>query len=174
MKNSENSGENHRETLWRLVKDTRFAMFTTTHANGHLHSRPMTTQNKSIDETDSLWFFMSRKANTVAEIIAEHQVNVVYANPNKDSYVSVSGEATVVDSHEKKVELWTKLSEAWFPGGVSDPDLALVCVKISHAHYWDVDTFEIVQLYKMAKAVITGVPPKMGKEGEVRISGSQH
>ena len=174
MTDSNDSGENPRETLWRLVKDIRFAMFTTTHANGHLHSRPMTTQNKSIDQTDSLWFFMSRRAKPVAELQAEPQVNVVYVDPGKDSYVSVSGEATVVDDLAKKTELWTKLTEAWFPGGVNDPDLALVRVKISHAHYWDVDTSEIVQLYEMAKAVVTGVPPKMGKEGEVRISGSQH
>ena len=77
MTDSNDSGENPRETLWRLVKDIRFAMFTTTHANGHLHSRPMTTQNKSIDQTDSLWFFMSRRAKPVAELQAEPQVNVV-------------------------------------------------------------------------------------------------
>ena len=174
MTNLNESGENQRETLWRLVKDIRFAMFTTTHASGHLHSRPMTTQNKSIDETDSLWFFMSRHAGTVSELEAEPRVNVVYADPEKDSYVSVSGEASVVDDLGRKKELWTKLTEAWFPDGVTDPNLTLVCVKISHAHYWDVDTSQIVQLYKMAKAVVTGVPPKMGKEGEVRISGAQH
>ena len=174
MTNSNNSGESHRETLWRLVKDIRFAMFTTTHANGHLHSRPMTTQNKSIDETDSLWFFMSRHAKSVTELEAEPQVNIVYADPDEDSYVSVSGVASVVDDLEKKTELWTKLTEAWFPGGVNDPNLTLVRVKISHAHYWDVDTSQIVQLYRMAKAVVTGVPPKMGKQGEVRISGPQH
>jgi len=39
-------------------------------------------------------------------------------------------------------------------------------VKILHAHYWDVNTNQIVQLYKMAKAVFTGVPPKMGNEGD--------
>ena len=174
MTNPNDSGESHRETLWRLVKDIRFAMFTTVHASGHLHSRPMTTQNKSIDETDSLWFFMSRHASPVVELEAESRVNVVYADPDKDSYVSVSGEATVIDDLEKKKELWTKLTEAWFPGGVNDPNLTLVRVKISHAHYWDVDTSQIIQLYKMAEAVITGVQPKMGKEGEVRISGSQH
>ena len=54
-----------RSRLWSLVKDIRFAMFTTRHANGHLHSRPMTTQNSRIDEDSSLWFFMSRGGDPV-------------------------------------------------------------------------------------------------------------
>ena len=49
-----------REHLWALIKDIRFGMFTSRHGNGHLHSRPMTTQNRAIDEDTSLWFFMSR------------------------------------------------------------------------------------------------------------------
>jgi general stress protein 26 len=34
--------------LWPLIKGIKFAMFTTQHGNGHLHSRPMTTQNKTM------------------------------------------------------------------------------------------------------------------------------
>src|SRR5689334_7111462 len=43
-----------REKLWDLIKDIKFAMFTTHHRNGHLHSRPMTTQNTKVDEDSSL------------------------------------------------------------------------------------------------------------------------
>ena len=169
------SNETPRQTLWRLVKDIRFAMFTTRHTNGHLHSRPMTIQNKSIDESDSLWFFMSRRGEPVADIEAQHQVNVTFADPGSDSYVSVSGSAGVVEDTAKKQELWSAMNKAWFPGGVSDPDLALVQVKITHAHYWDVEASKIVQLYEMAKAAMTGTTPKdLGHEAEIRISGVRH
>ena len=67
------------ELLWDLIKDIKFAMFTTRHHNGHLHSRPMTTQNQQADEDDSLWFFMSRSAEPVADLESEPNVNVVYA-----------------------------------------------------------------------------------------------
>ena len=53
-------------------------------ANGHLHSRPMTTQNSKVDEDDSLWFFMSKKGDPVADFEADPTVNVAYANPSKD------------------------------------------------------------------------------------------
>jgi general stress protein 26 len=159
-----------REQLWDLIKDIKFAMFTTRHDNGHLHSRPMTTQNKKVDEDSSLWFFMSRSGDPVHDLEADSTVNIVYADTGKDSYVSVSGTAAVVDNLAKKEQLWTKAAEAWFTGGVTDPDLALVQVKITHANYWDVKSSKLVQLFAMAKAALTGKPPKdLGETGEVRM-----
>ena len=117
-----------RTKLWGLVKDIRFAMFTTRHGNGHLHSRPMTTQNSNLDEDSNLWFFMSRNGHPVADLSADPSVNVAYADTDEDSYVSVSGTASVVEDRAKKQQLWSKTAEAWFPGGVDDPDLALVRV----------------------------------------------
>jgi general stress protein 26 len=71
-----------RERLWSLIKDIRFAMFTARRAgSGHLHSWPMTTQNSKVDEDSSLWFFMSRKNEPVADILEDPVVNVVYADP---------------------------------------------------------------------------------------------
>lgn len=159
-----------RERLWDLIQDTKFAMFTTRHSNGHLHSRPMTTQNKKVDEDSSLWFFMSRSGDPVDDITAEPNVNVAYANPDKDSYVSVSGIARVVENLAKKEQLWSKLNEAWFQGGVTDPDLALVQVQITHAGYWDVKSNKLVQLFAMARAAVTGRSPReIGEHGEVRM-----
>lgn len=158
------------EQLWDLIKDIKFAMFTTRHGNGHMHSRPMTTQNRKIDEDNALWFFMSRKGEPVTDIAADATVNVAYADPGADSYVSVSGTASVVEDIERKKALWSKFTEAWFPGGVDDPDLALVRVDIIHAGYWDVKSNKLVQLAKMATAAVTGKPPQMGEHKEVRLS----
>ena len=159
-----------RAKLWDLIKDIRFAMFTTRHSNGHLHSRPMTTQNSKLDEDRSLWFFMSRKSEPVADLAGDSTVNVVYADPGEDSYVSVSGTAVVVEDMARKERLWSKMAQAWFPGGSTDPDLALVCVTISHANYWDVEESKVVQLYKMAKAAVTGKPPtNLGEQAEIRM-----
>ncbi len=159
-----------RTKLWELIKDIRFAMFTTRHANGHLHSRPMTTQNSSIDEDSSLWFFMARDDDPVADLTADPTVNLVYADPGADSYVSVSGKARVVENLDKKRQLWSKPAEAWFPGGPENANLALVEVQIVHAHYWDVRESKIVQMFQMAKAVVTGKPPQhLGESGEVRM-----
>jgi general stress protein 26 len=155
------------DKLTELIKDIKFGMFTTHKVQGHLHSRPMTTQNKRIDD-DSLWFFMSRSGESVAEFEGDDQVNVSYADAGSDTYVSVSGTAHVVEDMGRKQALWNKGAEAWFKGGVNDPDLALVQVRIAHADYWDVKENKLVQLYRMAEAAMTGKPPKMGEHGRVR------
>jgi general stress protein 26 len=159
-----------RDKLWKMIKDIKFAMFTTRHGNGHLHARPMTTQNKALEADESLWFFMSKKSGPVDDLKADPTVNVVYASPSSDTYVSVSGTAAMIEDAAKKQQLWGKLNEAWFPGGPSDPDLALVQVRIVHANYWDVKESKIVQLFEMAKAALTGKPPtELGEHGEVRM-----
>jgi general stress protein 26 len=161
---------NDRDTLWSLIKDIKFAMFTTRHGNGHLHSRPMTTQNRAIDEDSSLWFFMSRSSGPVQDLEADPQVNITYADPGDDNYVSVSGTARVVEDRARKQALWNKMTEAWFPKGVDDPDLALVQVSITHADYWDSKDSKLTQLFKMAKAAVTGHPPRdMAEHGKVRM-----
>ena len=97
------------------------------------------------------------------------QVNVAYADPGKDTWVSVSGTAEVVDDAAMKRHLWSRINDAWFPGGPDDPDVALVRVRMTHAHYWDVNTNKLVQLIKMVAASVTDKPPKMGESGEVRM-----
>lgn len=166
------SDESPNQTLWRLIREIKFSMFTTKHSNGHIHARPITTQNKAVDEDNLLWFFMSRTSEPVADLKSYPRVAVIYADPGKDSYVSVSGDASVVESKAKAQELWNTFADAWFPGGVDDPDLALVSVKIEHAHFWDVSENKIVQIYKMAKSAINGTPPDIGREGEVRMGGA--
>lgn len=157
-----------RQRLGELIKDIRFAMFTTRH-DGQLHSRPMTTQLPEDDDSARLWFFASRKGAPVADIGRDSNVNVSYADPDKDAYVSVSGHAKVVEDMARKNALWSTIAEAWFPGGVTDPDLALIEVTISGAELWDVNANKAMQLFKMAKAAVTGDrPDEMGEHATVR------
>ena len=161
---------NDRGQLWALIKDIKFGMFTTRYQNGHLHSQPMTTRNQLVDEDDRLWFFMSRSSGPVSDLLIDPNVNVCFANPGSHSYVSVSGEARAVSDPAKLRRLWTKTAGEWFPGGIDDPDLALIEVQILHARYWDMKVNKFTQLYKYAKLVVTGESsPSVGAVGEVHI-----
>ncbi|MCA0303085.1 MAG: pyridoxamine 5'-phosphate oxidase family protein [Proteobacteria bacterium] len=156
--------------LWDLIGDIRFAMFTSRQADGSLHAQPMTTQNGSEDRGGVLWFFMSRSGQPVADLEAHPEVSVAYADTGKDSYVSISGAARVVDDAARTKALWTPAAQAWFPGGPTDPDLALVALLIAEAEYWDVTANKATQLFKMAKAALTGEPPRdMGQHRRVEI-----
>ena len=158
-------------TLWTLIKHIKFGMLTHRHDDGHLHSVPLTTQNKANDEGMALYFFISRKSEIATCIAKDANVNVAYAHPGNDRYVSVSGKATVIEDQTKKNDLFTSFAKAWFPGGATDPDLALLQVNIGHAEYWDVKESKMVQLAKMAKAAMTGKPPeKLGEHKELSLS----
>ena len=158
------------ETLWDLIKDIKFGMLTHRHSNGMMHSSPLTTQNKSLDENSTLYFFISRKSEMAGALGQDANVNVSYAHPGKDSYVSVSGKAVIAEDQAKKEELWSSFAKAWFPGGVNDPDLALLEVGIHKAEYWDVTESKMVQLAKMATAAVTGKQPQLGEHKELNLS----
>jgi len=158
------------ETLWRLIQDIRFAMLVTQSAHGDLRSHPITTQNREQHEDSVLWFFISSSSEVVKDIQLHPRVNLAYASPEDDHYVSVTGTARIVDNLDKKRELWSTLSQAWFPGGVTDPDLTLLAVDIATAEYWDVRSSKMVQLYKMARAVMKGEQvARMGEHGHVQM-----
>ena len=159
------------DTLWELIKDIKYGMLTHRHANGMLHAHPLTTQNQSIDERSQLYFFISRKSELAQRLLQDGNVNVSYADPGDDSYVSLSGQATINEDQAKKEDLWSPVARAWFPAGVNDPDLALLAVHIHHAEYWDVKESKMVQLAKMAKAALTGeTPPRLGEHKELHLS----
>lgn len=154
--------------LWSLIKDIRFAMITTHRAGEHFQAWPMTMQNQDFAE-GKLWFFMSRSGHAVRELQASQNVGVAFADHGKDTYVSLSATARIVDDRSKVHALWSKLDDAWFKGGADDPDVALVELDIVHGHYWDVKESKLVQLFRMAKAALTGQQPRLGESGELRV-----
>ena len=159
------------EKLFDLIKDTRFGMLTHRHSDGQLHSHPLTTQNKKADEGAMLYFFVPKNGDIARHVASDASVNVAYANTDADSYVSVAGQASLLEDQAKKEELFNPMAKAWFPAGVTDPNLGLLAVKIVEAEYWDVDDSKMVQLFKMAKAAITGETPKdLGEHKKLNVS----
>lgn len=163
--------ENTFDYLQDLIRDIRFAMFTTRGADGKLYARPMTTQTADAGphRPDTIWFFMSRSSDSVRELTADPTVNVSYADTGDDAYISVAGTAHIIESRAEKERFWSKPVEAWFPNGIDDPDLALIAVQIDSAEYWNITEGKLTQIAKMAKAALTGEPPRdMGEHGTVK------
>ena len=160
------SSQDPHKRLWELIKHTRFGMLTHRHENGSLHAHPLTTQNKSLEADMTLYFFVSKKTALGQRIQKDGNVNVSYSDTAKDTYVSICGQASVSEDMRLKQHLFNALAKAWFPGGVNDPDLELVQVRIVHAEYWDVKESKTTQLYKMAKAAVTGQQPTIGEHRE--------
>jgi general stress protein 26 len=155
--------------LWELIKDTRFGMFTHRHGeDGLLHSHPLTTQNRSVDEDATLYFFVPKDGELAKQLPHDDVVNVAYANPDDDSYVSVAGRAAMLEDESLKRALFNSAAKAWFPDGADDPNLGLLAVRIESAEFWDVTESKVSQLLKIARAALTGDGrPQLGEHKKV-------
>ncbi len=146
------------EDIWKRIEAVRFAMLTTVDADGSLSSRPMTTVQKQFEGT--LWFFSSRSSPPAVAIAKNAAVGLQYSDPDDDLYVSLSGDARLEHDRARMQSLWSPMVKAWFPEGIDDPDLVLLRVDVHKAEYWDVKESKPVQLFKMARAAMTGERPK--------------
>lgn len=155
-----NHAPTHAESFARLseiIREINIAMLTTVADDGTLRSRPMATQQ--IDLIDgALWFFTSSDSPKTDEILHHRKVNVAYASVDKQRYVSVSGLAQVSRDRVKIRELWKPTAKIWFPLGADDPTLILLRVEVTAAEYWDSAGSKMMQLYGLAKSMVTGNP----------------
>jgi general stress protein 26 len=142
------------QKLNELIHKIDFTMLTTIDTDGTLRSRPMSTQKTPFDGT--LWFFTGASSEKVFETRHHNQVNLSYADPKNQRYVSVSGVAELSRDQAKMKELWNPAYKAWFPDGLDDPDLALLKVHVEKAEYWDSPNGTVVTLIGFAKALLTG------------------
>jgi general stress protein 26 len=149
--------KNELDELTKRIKDVKFGMFTTTDSEGRLTSRPLTSQQ--VDETGTMWFFVSDQEEFTRHLLNNPSVNVSFADVDDHLYVSVSGRAELTRDRAKMEELWKPSVKAWFPQGLDDPHVTLLKVSMQSAEYWDTGNSKMVTLFAMAKAAVTGKPP---------------
>lgn len=160
--------EDDLEKLRELVKDIDFCMLTTVDENGGLHSRPMSS-NGDIDSDGDIWFFTSASSHKVSEIAKLPKVNLSFADPDNQRYVSVSGKAEIIRDRKKIEELWRPEFKIWFPEGKDDPEVALLRVNLEKAEYWDSPSSTIGYALSFVSSFITGKEPDMGENKKLEL-----
>lgn len=144
--------EDKQQKVRDLIKSTRLAMLTSIAPDGRLVSKPMATQDVEFD--GDVWFIAERDSDKVRNIRANPSVNVAYAS--SDSWVSLAGNAEVVDDHAKLTELWNMFTDAWLEGGPENPNNILIRVSADSAEYWDTPGSKVTQVANLVKAKVTG------------------
>jgi general stress protein 26 len=160
------------EQLYELIDGIETAMLTSRTRDGALVSRPMQTQARR-PGTD-LWFMTSVDSGKVDELIADPQVNLGYYKDGSREYVSVSGLARVTQDKNMIHQLYKPDWKAWLgdeggdrDGGPDDPRIALIEVQAESAYYLKSTAPRLIALFGVAKAILTGNPPKAGDMGEL-------
>ena len=160
--------ENDLEKLREMVKDIDFCMMTTVDESGDLHSRPMSS-NGDIDADGDIWFFTNASSHKVSEIAKLPKVNVSFADPDNQRYISVSGTAQLVRDRAKIEELWRPEFKIWFPEGKNDPEVALLRINLEKAEYWDSPSSTIGYALSFVSSLVTGKEPDLGENRKVNL-----
>ncbi|WMJ68665.1 pyridoxamine 5'-phosphate oxidase family protein [Stenotrophomonas sp. 24(2023)] len=157
----------HIAQLAELIKDVEVAMFTTVGVDGRLYSRPLGTQQVAFE--GDLWFATAADSPKVAEIALNPRVNVAYASSSKNTYVSVTGRARIVDDRARIEALWSPPMKLFFPGGKDDPNLRLIHVRAETAEYWDGPGTLLGKALSFVLSAVQDGPAQLGDNGFVDL-----
>jgi general stress protein 26 len=168
------------DDLYKLIDGIETAMVTTRRADGHLVSRAMATQRRT-SGTD-LWFVTNIESEKFEEIARDPHVNVSYYKDRTREWVSVSGRAILSRDRDLIDELYAPDWKMWFGdegdgkhnGGPHDPRIGLILVEADTVHYSKKDRTTPMVLFQMAKAMITGEPPKVADLREIGPDELRH
>jgi general stress protein 26 len=158
------SSPEHKSLIWNLISKIKVGMLTTVNGEGKkdLHARPMSLVQDDYDGT--LYFFTSKNSGKVYEVVNDGQeVGITFSNPSEQVYVSLSGQAKLTQNKELISKYWSSGVAAWFPGGIDDPEVAILEVKINKGEHWNADESKIIQLFEFVKAKLTDEVPEIGE-----------
>ena len=103
------------------------------------------------------------------DLMADPHVNLAYYKDRSREWVSVAGLATVSTDQDLVRELYKPDWKAWLgdeggdrDGSANDPRIALILVETESVTYMKVTKPRPVVLFEVARAMVTGAPPKVG------------
>ncbi|MEN2785516.1 pyridoxamine 5'-phosphate oxidase family protein [Sphingomonas qilianensis] len=152
-----------KQTLWDKMADSPFVMVGLT--DTHQHSEPLTAQLDK-DLVDTLFFFVGKDNRLIGGGAAMAQ----FVSKGHDFFACLSG--TISESNDALMidKLWNNQVEAWFPGGKSDPNLALIRMDIDSAELWETD----ISLTGRLKMLVGGTikPSESGSHAKVSTTAA--
>lgn len=126
--------------LAEKMKDIDFAMLAT-HHDGAIAARPM-SNNREVSWDGDSWYFTWADSLMVADIGADPNVTLSFQGGAgllgmRPFFVAVEGRADIVQDRAQFAEHWTDGLDRWFKQGPDTPNLVMIHVRATRAHYWD-------------------------------------
>lgn len=154
------------DKVWSMMDDIRICMLVTREGET-LRARPMDAHASR--EEGCVWFLSDRRGHKDDELQTHPQAALTFAHPGRNDYLSVSGEAEVMNDRRKIDELWSDMNKAFWPNGKTDPNICVVRFMPDHAEYWDGPSSSIGVALKMMAARLTGSPTDLGENRKVPL-----
>lgn len=155
-----------KEKLRELAGDIRICMMVTGWGKQDFCAVPMTT--KKIDASGAIWFLSLKNSEHQVNIAENDRVELLYSDPTKMEFLSISGMAKIHTDQSILEELYDEDADVWFEDA-NDPRLSAIEVVPDKAYYWDTQTNKYEALYHLGIATITGEEKHSGDKGELRF-----
>jgi len=153
------SSPEHKEKIWNLIKEIGVAMLVTHDDKVGIHARPMQLVQNDYD--NKIWFYTNTDDDKVFEIAQDREVCLSFSCPHHETYVSMTGTASLINDQAKIEEYWNPFVDAWFPEGKNSSNIGMIEVKINKGEHWDSESSSMIQAFKMLKASVTDQKPDL-------------
>jgi general stress protein 26 len=160
------------EKIDSLIKDIKAAMLTTMEDDGTHRSRPMWTIGREFD--GKIYFFTDIHSAKSYEVRKHPSINLSYADPSAQNYVSITGTCKVITDRTIIRELFKPMHKAWYPDGPDDVNLCALEITADYAEYWDSPGGFIPVAIGMARALITGKRHEHEESENEKVSFSKN
>lgn len=168
MKNTDyTKDKNGLQKMRELISTPKNVMLITGLNKKPLSVCPMILQE--MDEQGELWFFTSKESDHFKDIDYNNEVQIVYLDEDENRYLSIYGHATHIEDDAKRNELWKPELSHWFKDGKADENLALMCVNMEDAYYWDGHDKKKIYVLAMAENSMGYIHETKGEKGYVSM-----
>ncbi|MEZ6015497.1 MAG: pyridoxamine 5'-phosphate oxidase family protein [Planctomycetota bacterium] len=139
--------------LRELLSDFETAMLSSHTLSGQMRSRPMHIAD--VTEDGRIWFVCGAHSGKIDEFERDSRVAIVLQSSKR--FVSITGQAFLVEDPERLAAMWKRAWSAWFPGGPESAEIQLLAVRPEVAEFWDVSgAAGLRYAFAAAKALVTG------------------
>jgi general stress protein 26 len=162
MANGNTTGDTGR--VWELMKKIGFAMLVTRDGD-KLRARPMSAYLER--DENAIYFLTDARRHKDEAIARDPNVNLSFADPGSQKYVSVTGTAAVSNDRARIKQLFSTPAKAWWDSP-DDPNIRVLKITPDDAEFWDAPGY-IISYVKMAAAAVTGRRSDLGDNRKVAM-----
>lgn len=160
-------GEDALRKIKELADKADICMFASALDKKPISVRPMSTQE--VGEDGVISFFSRKDSDKNVDIQMDNKVQLFYANKDSAEFLSIYGEAEIMEDPAEAKRLWTPLAKTWFNEGADDPQLTIIRVHPVDAYYWDTKSNKVVSFLKIVAGAVTGHEFDDSVKGKARI-----
>lgn len=148
----ENSNAELLDNINDIIEDFSVAMLISIGANNNLSACPMTVVCHE-EETGIVYFATSALSGKVSDIESNPHTGLTFQSNTR--FVSMSGQATVINDRALIYKLFSPAWEAWFPDGPEQEDIRLIKFDPDQGEYWDMSGLHGLKfLWNAGKAIL--------------------